>query len=402
MDTLATELVRLLRAWGPLLLTLLAFLETSFITGLVVPAGVALLVASFLSTQGLMDLPVVVGAACAGAWLGDSTGFWVGRRAGRRILAHGGVGDRALAGRRVRLRRLLQAPPFVSITLARVVAFVRTLMPLGAGMGTVGYARFLLWDAIGIVLWAASYVAVGVVAGESWQRVSRWVGAGWIVIFAVAVAGVVVRRRRRRDPDRLHSVALTGNAGSGKSTVAAVWRAAGVPVVDADALARDAVAPGSDGLGEVVAAFGNEVLAGDGTLDRAALRTRVFADPAARRRLEGILHPRIADLRTAWIDRQRAQGASLVISEIPLLFETGLDAGFETVVSVHVPRDTLRRRLTAERGLSAAEADRVLGAQVPTADTLHLADHVIHNTGSRKDLEDAARRMLDALREESG
>ena len=99
------------------------------------------------------------------------------------------------------------------------------------------------------------------------------------------------------------SVALTGNVASGKSAVAEAWRHAGVPVVSADDLAREAVRPGSDALDEVREAFGGDVIREDGTLDRAAVRERVFRHDPARRRLEGILHPRIRALREAWMER---------------------------------------------------------------------------------------------------
>ena len=104
-------------------------------------------------------------------------------------------------------------------------------------------------------------------------------------------------------------VALTGNVASGKSVVAAHWASLGVPVVSADDLARDVVAPGTPGLAEIREAFGEGVLAADGSLDRSALRARVFEDHAVRRRLEEILHPRIWALRAEWIEARRAEGA---------------------------------------------------------------------------------------------
>ena len=158
----------------------------------------------------------------------------------------------------------------------------------------------------------------------------------------------------------MKSVALTGNAAAGKSAVATAWARAGVSVVSADELARQAVAPGSPGLAEVRAAFGDDVLAADGTLDRGALRRRVFSDDEARRRLEGILHPRIRTLRSAWMEERRNAGDALVVAEIPLLFETGHEGDFDAVVLVDAPDAVRLGRLVEQRGLSEEEARRVM------------------------------------------
>lgn len=399
MDALAEELVRLIRVYGPPVLTVLAFLETSFITGLVVPAGVALSLAAFMAASGAFPLLPSVVAAVLGAFLGDSAGFWIGRKAGRRVLSHRGLPGRLLAGHRGRLRRLLEAPPWISVTLARVVAFVRTLMPVAAGAGTMRYHRFLAWDAIGIALWALTYAAVGYLAGDSWQRLSRVVGAGWSVLFLSGVlAAFLARRRRNGRGVGMTSVGLTGNAASGKSTVAGLWQRAGVPVVSADQLARDAVAPGSEGLNQIAGEFGHDLVLEDGTLDRAALRSKVLASPRARVKLERILHPRIQALREAWLAKQREAGVRLVVSEIPLLFETGVQTHFDVVVVVHAPRSLLLERLRAHRGLEAAEAEALLEAQIPSEENLHLADHVITNTGSVQDLTRSALALLDQIR----
>ena len=148
------------------------------------------------------------------------------------------------------------------------------------------------------------------------------------------------------------NVGLTGNVASGKSRVAALWAQRGVPVVSADDLSRTAVAPGSPGLEEVRQAFGPGVLAGDGTLDRGALRRIVFDDDQARARLEAILHPRIRALREEWLARRRAEGEALVVSEIPLLYETGLDADVDVTVLVDAPAaERLRRMMEDRRGV---------------------------------------------------
>jgi dephospho-CoA kinase len=196
----------------------------------------------------------------------------------------------------------------------------------------------------------------------------------------------------------LISVGLTGNVASGKSTVARLWRAAGVPVIDADELSRRAVAPGSRGLEAVRSAFGDEMLAADGSLDRARMRALVFADGAARERLERILHPIIAELRSAWVDERRAAGDPLVVSEVPLLFEKGLERHFDAVVLVDAPASIRRDRLVRERGMDAAEADRIMAAQMDPRAKLARADHVIANDGSVEALEREAARVLADLR----
>jgi dephospho-CoA kinase len=196
----------------------------------------------------------------------------------------------------------------------------------------------------------------------------------------------------------LISVGLTGNVASGKSTVASLWRAAGVPVIDADELSRRAVALGSRGLQAVRAEFGDGMLAADGTLDRARMRALVFADEAARERLEQILHPIIAELRTAWIAERRAAGDRLVVSEVPLIFEKGLERHFDVVVLVDAPAVVRRDRLVRERGMQAADADRVMAAQMDAGAKVPRADHVIANAGSVEALEREAARVLAELR----
>jgi dephospho-CoA kinase len=198
------------------------------------------------------------------------------------------------------------------------------------------------------------------------------------------------------------NVALTGNVGSGKSTVAACWAAAGVPVVNADDLSRIAVLPGSPGLREVREAFGDSVLAADGTLDRSRLREIVFADEERRRVLEGILHPRIRALRAEWVDDQRAAGAPLVVSEIPLLFETGAERHFDVTVLVDAPVEVRAERLARDRGLSADEARKIMSAQIDAGEKRSAADIVIDNAGTLEELEAAALAALADLRSRAG
>lgn len=198
------------------------------------------------------------------------------------------------------------------------------------------------------------------------------------------------------------TVALTGNVASGKSTVAALWREAGVPVVSADDLAREVVEPGTAGLADVRRAFGDEVLAADGSLDRAALRDRVFRDPEVRERLESLLHPRIEARRKAWMERREREGAALAVAEIPLLFEVGLQDAFDTTVLVDAPEEVRLERLVGGRGLEREEARRVMDAQMAPERKRTLADVVIDNDGTLEELRARAGAVLEALRRRAG
>jgi dephospho-CoA kinase len=194
------------------------------------------------------------------------------------------------------------------------------------------------------------------------------------------------------------SIALTGNVASGKSTAADAWEEAGIPVVRADDLAREAVAPGSAALEEIRRAFGADVLTEAGELDRAAVRDRVFRDDEARRRLEAIVHPRVRELRARWMEERRSEGVPLVASEIPLLFETGAERDFDAVVFVDAPDDVRITRMVRERGLDEGEARRILHAQLDAGPKRVRADHVLENAGSLGELKRAAVELLDVIR----
>ncbi|QBR90909.1 dephospho-CoA kinase [Nocardioides euryhalodurans] len=179
-------------------------------------------------------------------------------------------------------------------------------------------------------------------------------------------------------------VGLTGGVASGKSTVSAVLAELGAVVVDADVLAREVVAPGTDGLAEVVAAFGSSVLAEDGSLDRPALGAVVFGDEARRRVLEGIIHPRVR-ARAAEIEAAAPAG-SVVVHDIPLLTETGQAASFDAVVVVDVPVETQVERMVSLRGMTRADAEARVAAQATREERLAIATYVVDNTGSREQL----------------
>jgi len=179
-------------------------------------------------------------------------------------------------------------------------------------------------------------------------------------------------------------VALTGGIASGKSTVALLLAELGAVVIDADLLAREVVAPGTDGLREVVAAFGPEVLTGSGELDRPAVAALVFGDDAARRTLEEIVHPRVR-ARAAELEAAAAPGA-LVVHDIPLLVETRQAADFDAVLVVDVPVETQVDRLTRLKGMSRAEAEARVAAQASREQRRAVATYVIDNTGTTEDL----------------
>ena len=198
------------------------------------------------------------------------------------------------------------------------------------------------------------------------------------------------------------SVGLTGNVASGKSTVAEVWAKAGVPVVSADELSRRAVMPGSPALLEIRQAFGEGVIAPDGTLDREHMRALVFGDDQARERLERILHPRIRALRSDWMEERRRVGDTLVVSEVPLLFEIGGERDFDLVVLVDAPADVRLERLMRTRGHGEAEARRIMDAQMDPERKRAAADIVIDNDGSLEELAAEATRVLEELRKRAG
>jgi dephospho-CoA kinase len=182
-------------------------------------------------------------------------------------------------------------------------------------------------------------------------------------------------------------VGLTGNIAAGKSAVAQRLAAIGAPIVDADLLAREAVAPGSQALAAIAQRFGNAVLAPDGSLDRAALRQIVFTDAAARDALNAIVHPEVARLREATVAAHQKAGAALVVCDIPLLFEAGLEGNVDTIILVDAPEAVRRERLMRNRGLSAAEADAMMAAQMPAEAKRARADFVIENAGTRAALD---------------
>jgi dephospho-CoA kinase len=189
----------------------------------------------------------------------------------------------------------------------------------------------------------------------------------------------------------LLSVALTGNIAAGKTTVARLFQEWGATVIDADRLAQDAQAPGGPVLARIVERFGRGTLRPDASLDRAALRRAVLADPEALRALNAIVHPEVHRRRRATLAQARARGDRIVVTDIPLLFEADDPTAYDAIVLVDAPAAVRRDRIVRERGLGPDEADQMLAAQAPPEGKRSRSDFVIENGGSQAELERVAR-----------
>ena len=179
-------------------------------------------------------------------------------------------------------------------------------------------------------------------------------------------------------------VGLTGGVASGKSTVTALLRERGAVVIDSDRLARDVVAPGTPGLAAVVKAFGSEVLTADGRLDRPAVARLIFADDAARRRLEGIVHPLVHEAARR-LEADVPPGA-LVVHDVPLLVEVGRAGEYDAVIVVDCPEELQVERMVRDRGWTEDEALSRVRAQASREERLAVATHVVENTGTLEEL----------------
>jgi len=188
-------------------------------------------------------------------------------------------------------------------------------------------------------------------------------------------------------------VALTGGIATGKSHIRARLKELGVPTIDADTLARAAVAPGSAGLAAVAQRFGAGILKTDGSLDRAALGRIVFADEGARRDLEAIIHPQVRQATDAWFDSLGLATHPFAVADIPLLFEVGRDQDFDVVIVAACEPETQVQRVMQRDGITEAEARQRLAAQLPIADKIRRADFVIRTDGSY----DETNQQLDAV-----
>jgi len=183
-------------------------------------------------------------------------------------------------------------------------------------------------------------------------------------------------------------VGLTGNIASGKSEVATRFAARGATIVDADILARDAVAVGSPAFERVVARWGNGVLAPDGSLDREALRHTVFADPAQLEELNAIVHPGVNKLRRKMVAEARKRGDAVLVYVVPLLFERRLAGEFDKIILVDAPQELRLERLVDLRGVSPDDAANMISAQMPAELKRARANFVIENDGSLERLDE--------------
>lgn len=190
---------------------------------------------------------------------------------------------------------------------------------------------------------------------------------------------------------------LTGGIATGKSTVAAIFQQSGARLIDADRIARDAVRQGTPAYAEILAHFGAGILLPGGEIDRKRLAEIIFSNLAQQRLLEGIVHPRVKAETTRQLDRIRQeQPGATVILDVPLLFESGLNCGLEEIIVVYAPEAVQIRRLMARDGLTEAEAQARIRAQMPIESKKALATRVIDNSG---DLEHTRTQTLEVYRQ---
>lgn len=187
-------------------------------------------------------------------------------------------------------------------------------------------------------------------------------------------------------------VGLTGNIGSGKSTVARMLSERGATIIDADVLARRAVELGTPAYTKIVARWGRAVVSPDGHLDRAALRRVVFADQGQLEELNEIVHPEVERLRDRLVEQARGRGDRIVVCDIPLLFEKGMADRFDRILLVDAPRPIRLERLLQDRGLQTTEAMEIIAAQMPAELKRARADYIVENAGTLTQLE---RRVQD-------
>jgi dephospho-CoA kinase len=401
VDPFFGELGPALSRYGPWLVFGMTMLETSCFIGLLLPAEATVLLASFLASQGYFSVEAVFLATFAGGFIGDQIGYGLGRFGGDRASGSEGRIGRLWRRNEVRAHAMFRRQSLLAISAARFVSFVRTLMPWLAGMSRMRYRRYVMYDAIGVLAWASASVALGYYGGESIDAITGVFGVAGALLLAVGVTTVykALKRRRARRAQRiaegapakpLYRVGLTGNIGSGKSTVASIWRSLGAHVVDADALARDAVMPGTSAMAAVRARFGAAVIEPWGELNRAALRDVVFSDENARRDLESIVHPEVERLRGAEEARIAAAGGTVVVHEIPLLFEVGMQAMFDEIVFVDAPDEARQKRIVETRNLSVEDAQAMMAAQMSPDEKRDQADHIIDNDGDMNELTERA------------
>jgi dephospho-CoA kinase len=185
-------------------------------------------------------------------------------------------------------------------------------------------------------------------------------------------------------------VALTGGIATGKSRCLTVLRALGVPTIDADQIARDVVASGTDGFWAIVRRFGQQILESNGNIKRDALGSIIFGDTNARRDLEAIIHPRVYQAITQWFETLDAPAG---VADIPLLYETGREGDFDVVIVAACRPEQQVERLRARNTLSMADAQARIAAQWPLADKVARADYVIDTSGTLEETDANTREL---------
>ena len=193
-------------------------------------------------------------------------------------------------------------------------------------------------------------------------------------------------------------VGLTGGIASGKSTVAEILKRQGAAIINADVLAREVVEPDRQAWTEIVNTFGTAVLQPDRALDRQKLRAIIFDDPAARKKIESIIHPQVRALAEQRIGEHAAAGYAVIVYEVPLLFEGNLQEWLRPVILVACDVDTQRKRLQSRDNLSAVQAQKHIEAQMSLEEKRRLADYVIENNGSLEGLERQVRAVLEKIK----
>lgn len=193
----------------------------------------------------------------------------------------------------------------------------------------------------------------------------------------------------------VHIIGLTGGIASGKSTVAEILKDMGVPVIDADQLSRQIVIPGESAYNAIVSEFGSSILNSDLTINRTALGKIIFADPAARLRLEAVTHPAIRKLAEEELLRLKQTGHQVVIYMAPLLIEAGASSRVDEIWVVYVDRETQLKRVMTRDNVTMEEAQQKLAAQMPMEVKKHHGSVVIDNRGSKAELARQVRELWD-------
>ncbi|KAF9792189.1 dephospho-CoA kinase [Thelephora terrestris] len=197
-------------------------------------------------------------------------------------------------------------------------------------------------------------------------------------------------------------VGLTGGIATGKSTVSSLLKARGYPIIDADVLAREAVLPGTSAYAAIVKTFGKEILQSDGYLDRKKLGAAVFSDEGKRKWLNGIVHPAVRRAMVWGVIRAWVRGEKVCIVDVPLLIETGLWKWVGKVVVVYTSAEIQLQRLMKRDGSTREEASSRLNSQLPIAEKLPYADHVVENSGTLMELEGETQLLINRLDRDSG